>query len=184
MAPKDPSSPPGGSPPSSQDDQIQQLIALVKAQGEQLKQFQEEQANWRAQWETDMATAPALQTVPYEDMASRQEREAERLAREIDRTTHQAASALLKKIRNKLKAGTWDIIAQGMVKAYQGGTKKIKAADFQAIKDAVKGVVVHPLDAAGLFASPHKIQSSVWKDVEAALDRQMKAGLANPSPVS
>lgn len=155
---------------------VSELMSTIKAQGEQLKQFQASQVEWRQQWEADMATAAQVQLVPYEDITTRQEKEAERLAREIAPSTHQAAATLLRKIKNKIKPGTWDHIAEGMVKAYQHGKTKGDPKDHQKLLAELKKIIVDPHTEAGIFRTGRKIQSTVWPDVEAALNRSQKAG--------
>lgn len=162
---------------------VSELVKTIKAQGEELTRLRELQEQYREQWQADMANAVDVRPVPYEDVLAKQEREAERLAREIHVTTHQAATMLLRKIKSRLTGDTWDAIAETMVKAYQHGRAKGKAAEFEALKNNLKSIIIDPRTAAGLKTG-RKVQSSIWPDVEAVLDKQNRAGLGNPAPAA
>lgn len=151
------------------------LLNTIKLQGEQLKSMKEQQEAFHEQWEKDMASGVPLATVPYEDIAARQEREAEALALMIHPTTHQAATGLLKKIRNKLTGNAWDHIAEGMVRAYVLG-KENKVAEYKAMKDELETIVVDARTSSGLFRTGRKLQSTIWPEVFKALELQNKRG--------
>lgn len=164
---------------------MSQLVQTIKDQGEELKKLRELQEEYREQYDRDMAGGVKLQSIPYEDIASRQEKEAERLALEITPTTHQAATSLLRKIKNRLTGNTWDHIAEGLVKTYQLGKKpgaaKDKAEEFKALKDELKSIVVDPRTASGRFRTGRKVQSTTWAEVERTLDNHFKAGSSAPA---
>jgi hypothetical protein len=148
---------------------VAQLMALVKAQGEQINQLRQMQVEWKKQYDADMAQGIQLQTETYEDARARQEEEARRLALEISRETHAAANALRKKIRHRVSGPVADQVNLALVAHYRLGKSKAKAAEVQISKDNLKALVVNPLKPE---------TAKAWVDIEKALDSQVVAGTA------
>lgn len=159
----------------SGSDSMAALLSTMQAQGEELKKLREAQEAYREQFERDLSSAVDMKTVPYEDMAARQERMAEELARLIDRQTHQAAGSLIKKIRSKIQGHVGDLILEALVKSFNAGKSK-DPKGAATLKAELKTVVVDPRTASGVFKNGRTVQSTVWPEVEKALDTQFKAG--------
>jgi hypothetical protein len=134
---------------------VAQLMALVKAQGEQINQLRQMQVEWKKQYDADAR--------------ARQEEEARRLALEISRETHAAANALRKKIRHRVSGPVADQVNLALVAHYRLGKSKAKAAEVQISKDNLKALVVNPLKPE---------TAKAWVDIEKALDSQVVAGTA------